>query len=163
MKTVNFLDGTILYIEDQVLVKMFRHIQCCKQHKESGGILLGKKIQNHPTYVLTEISEPTKRDERKRFSFLRDKNSAQHIINQRWNETNGIVNYLGEWHTHPEYSPIPSQTDKKLICQVINDNSNVFTKVFLIIVGMDQSLYIGLADSNVSDKIILSEHIGGIE
>ena len=162
MKAVTFFDGTILYLEEITLVKMYRYVQSKKSQNESGGILLGRQIENREEYILSDISEPTKKDKKGRFSFTRDKQSAQFVIDQKWKETNGVENYLGEWHTHPECNPTPSQIDRNLVRQVINDNSNVFTKVFLIIVGVDQSLYIGLANSNVSNDIIFSTQLRGI-
>lgn len=161
MKTIIFLDGTILHIEDSVLMKMFHYIQTGESDPEAGGVLLGKQIKNREEYILSDISEPTIKDKRKRFSFVRDKRSAQIIINQVWKETKGITNYLGEWHSHPECNPTPSNIDRNLIHQIINDRSNVFSKVFLIIVGLDQSLYIGMANSKISANIILSTEIGG--
>lgn len=161
MKTINFLDGTVLYIENSVLMKMFQYIQTRESDTEAGGILLGKQLENREEYILSDISEPKAKDKRKRFSFVRDKRSAQFVINKAWKETKGVTNYLGEWHSHPESNPIPSNTDRNLIQQVINDRSNVFTKVFLIIIGLDKSMYIGLANSNISNNIILSVEIGG--
>ena len=163
MKTIKFLDGTILHIEDSVLMKMFHYIQMKERDTEAGGVLLGKQIKNREEYILSDISVPTIKDKRKRFSFVRDKRNAQFIINQVWRETKGITNYLGEWHSHPECNPTPSNIDRNLIRQIINDRSNVFSKVFLIIVGFDQSLYIGVANSKVSANIIFSTEIGGAE
>ena len=96
-------------------------------------------------------------DKRGRFSFVRNKVSAQRIINKKWDESNGIENYLGEWHSHPENRPTPSHIDRSLIRQVIRDGTNAFKKVFLIIVGKDQSLYIGVADSETSHEIYTSQ------
>lgn len=90
------------------------------------------------------------------FSFIRSKISAQRIVDKKWHDSNGIENYLGEWHSHPENCPTPSHTDRELIQQVIKDDTNVFKKVFLIIVGKDQSLYIGIANSNISNEIYTS-------
>lgn len=163
MKTINFLDGTILHIDDSVLMKMFQHMQTRESDTEAGGILLGKQLENREEYFLSDISEPTVKDKQKRFSFVRDKHSAQFIISQAWKETNGITNYLGEWHSHPESNPTPSNIDKNLIQQVINDHSNVFAKVFLVIVGLDKSMYIGFANSNISTDIIFSVEIGGVK
>lgn len=95
-------------------------------------------------------------DKRGRFSFCRNKVSAQRIINKKWHESNGIENYLGEWHSHPESKPTPSYVDRNLIQQIIADSTNVFKKVFLIIVGKDKSLYIGITNSEVSNKIYTS-------
>ncbi|WP_086986925.1 Mov34/MPN/PAD-1 family protein [Trichococcus collinsii] len=30
----------------------------------------------------------------------------------------GKLNYLGEWHTHPNISPIPSPKDKRCSCSI---------------------------------------------
>lgn len=163
MYTITFPDKTILHIEDSAIKKLFRYVQKQKADLEAGGILLGKRYQAREEYIVSDISEPDKRDIRSRFAFVRNKCSAQRIINQLWAESNGIINYLGEWHTHPEYNPTPSQVDKKLIKQIIYDHSNVFVKVFLIIVGTDQSLYIGMADSSTSNDITFSERLGEIK
>lgn len=50
--------------------------------------------------------------------------------------------------------PTPSSVDKKLINIIIEDKSNVFSKVFLIILGIDKSIYVGLANADISKKII---------
>lgn len=156
MESVCFEDGTILHIEDVALTKLFKYIQCSNTAKEAGGILIGKRIDGREEYYLCDISEPSMMDRRSRFSFVRSKISAQQTTDKKWRESNGIENYIGEWHTHPENKPTPSPTDRELIQQIIKDNSNVFPKVFLIIVGKDRSLYIGIANSNVSSQIYTS-------
>lgn len=163
MKSIAFYDGTILHIEEKVLKKMFRYVQTEKLANEAGGILLGKKVEGREEYVLTDISVPSKKDKRGRFFFVRSKNTAQSIINQKWEETNGVENYLGEWHTHPECNPAPSQVDRNLIRQVIEDKSNVFSKVFLVITGMDKTLFVGIVNSKISTNITFSKEIRCIE
>ncbi|TNV68162.1 hypothetical protein FHK04_12620 [Trichococcus shcherbakoviae subsp. psychrophilus] len=32
----------------------------------------------------------------------------------------GKLNYIGEWHTHPNIPPIPSPKDKRCSCSVPN-------------------------------------------
>ena len=160
MTTVTFPDGTILRFEKHALIKMLSFAQTNKVDKEAGGILLGKQVQNRNEYIISDVSVPNNKDIRRRFSFVRNKDAAQCIINRWWWETKGVVNYLGEWHTHPELCPVPSQVDRTLIKQVIDDHSNVFTRLFLIIVGTNHTLYIGLADSSISNAIIYSQYIG---
>lgn len=156
MECVQFEDGTNLYIEDVVLTKLFKYLQQSNTAKEAGGILIGKQAKGREEYYLCDVSEPSHMDKRGRFSFVRNKVSAQRIINKKWNESNGIENYLGEWHSHPESKPTPSYVDRNLIQQIIADSTNVFKKVFLIIVGKDKSLYIGITNSEVSNKIYTS-------
>ena len=156
MESVCFEDGTILHIEDIALAKLLKYVQRNGSSKEAGGVLIGKQIQDREEYYLCDISEPSRMDKRSRFSFIRSKISAQRIVDKKWHDSNGIENYLGEWHSHPENCPTPSHTDRELIQQVIKDDTNVFKKVFLIIVGKDQSLYIGIANSDVSNEIYTS-------
>lgn len=156
MITVTFSDDTILHIEDSALFKLYSYKQNQANQNEAGGVLFGKKIANTEEYIVSDISEPSKKDKQSRFSFVRDYRNTQKDINKKWKESEGIVNYIGEWHTHPECNPFPSSTDKNLVRQLIDDNSNVFNKLFLVIVGMDESLYIGLADTDISNNVILS-------
>ena len=100
MERIRFEDGTILYIEDIVLAKLFKYLQRSSTSKEAGGILIGKQAKGREEYYLCDVSEPSHMDKKGRFSFVRNKVSAQRIINKKWHESNGIENYLGEWHSH---------------------------------------------------------------
>lgn len=151
MKTVAFRNDTILILSDTAIEKLRSFVQIKKHKNESGGVLFGKKISKKEEYILTDISEPTKQDKGSRYSFLRNKDSAQRIINKKWKETRGEENYIGEWHTHPEPNPKPSKTDLDLMLQVVLDKSCAFSKIFLIIVGTDSSLYIRIL--SVKDKL----------
>jgi len=156
MEYVHFEDGTTLYIEDVSLTKLSKYLQESNTSKEAGGILIGKQAEGQEEYYLCDVSEPSSMDKRSRFSFIRNKVSAQQIIDKKWHESNGIENYLGEWHSHPENSPTPSYLDRKLIRQIVRDGTNAFKKVFLIIVGKDRSLYIGVVNSEISNEIYTS-------
>lgn len=79
MKYVQFEDGTILYIEDVVLTKLFKYLQRNNTTKEAGGILIGKQVKGQEEYYLCDVSEPSHMDKRGRFSFIRNKVSAQMI------------------------------------------------------------------------------------
>ena len=62
---------------------------------ESGGIILGKILPNK--HILIKLlTPPNQKDQRELYFFHRDRNEAQKIINQKWNESNGEIIYLGE-------------------------------------------------------------------
>lgn len=46
-------------------------------------------------------------------------------------------NYLGEWHSHPSFEPIPSRTDDLSMLQIIQDESVGANFVVLLIVKLD--------------------------
>lgn len=133
---------TMLYIENNVIHKIKKY---CQKHamNESGGILLGKVKNNYSEIIIVDVSEPCSRDENGRCYFIRNKENAQIIIDEKWRESNGEVNYIGEWHTHPEITPKPSLTDKKLLSECIKNNECPFNLLFMIIVGSEGDLYVG--------------------
>ena len=78
---------------------------------ESGGMLLGRFISGADDVVIDEITEPSDTDQRGRYFYKRSKDQAQHRINAAWEESGHTRNYLGEWHSHPEDDPSPSNQD----------------------------------------------------
>ncbi len=151
------IDGLcILLIEDKAINKMIRY--CQKQGmNESGGILLGKVREDYSEIIITDISEPSKFDKSGKYYFIRNKENAQKIINKNWNESNGEVNYLGEWHTHREYFPTPSFTDKRLLSKCIKKNYYTFGCLFLIIVGITGDLYVGYRTNKMKRMKLLEK------
>lgn len=153
-----FSDLTV-EIEPEVIETLRKHEQT--GHKsESGGILLGKYCPKGERYVITTVTEPSERDTCGRLWFVRNRDSAQKIINECWTETGGLVNYLGEWHTHPWESPRPSYTDKRLMRTIIKDGSNVWRYLFMIIVGLNDTFYVGVSDAEHKGKIVNDRVIG---
>ena len=44
---------------------------------------------------------------------LKNREIHQQLSNEKWIESNKFSIALGEWHTHPEAVPTPSNVDKK--------------------------------------------------
>jgi integrative and conjugative element protein (TIGR02256 family) len=78
---------------------------------EAGGMLLGRLIHETNDVVVDEATEPTGEDRRGRYFFNRAKAAAQRYINLVWGLSGSTRIYLGEWHTHPEDDPSPSDHD----------------------------------------------------
>lgn len=133
---------TTLSIEDNAIKIMMKYCQK-KGMNESGGILLGKARNDYSEFIITDVSEPCIKDKSGKFYFIRNKEKAQIIINKKWKQTNGEINYLGEWHTHPELIPNPSFIDRRLLNQCLKKNKYPFNGLFMIIVGINGDLYVG--------------------
>lgn len=147
MKRYKIDDNTILIISENVIKKINIYRQT-KGKCEAGGILLGRISIDYSEYIIEDISEPSLKDRRFKFGFIRNKSNAQKIINEAFKKSNGTIHYLGEWHTHPESNPIPSIIDKKLIDNIINETKNIVDIIFMIILGYDGSMYIGYKRKN---------------
>lgn len=134
-------EGLVL-IEDSVLVDIQRYVQDDRTLPESGGILLGYRRQHHLHIV--EATIPAKGDSRGRFHFWRRDRSHQREATKAWKKSGKTIDYLGEWHTHPERHPSPSVLDLRewrKIC-VTRQNCMVF-----VIVGIG-SFRVGVGKSD---------------
>ena len=127
---------------------------------ESGGILLGKYLPSEKMYFITEATPPSFWDKWGSSFFVRQKHSAQRIINKRWKDSNGQINYLGEWHTHGCNVPVPSETDRSLVRTVYSDKSNVWPNIIMIILGR-KSCYIGISSDSSNGEIAEYRYIEG--
>ena len=149
----------IVDLSPRVCRTIYRYVQHGRL-PESGGILLGKYLPNERMYFVTEATTPSFWDKCGYAFFIRRKNSAQKIINKRWKESLGQINYLGEWHTHGCDVPIPSRTDRDLIRTIFKDESNVWPEIIMIILGR-KSCYIGIATNASSGEDIECHYIEG--
>lgn len=99
-----------LQIQDKVTEVFAKYAQVSLSAPESGGILLG--YVRAPHLEILEASEPTSWDRCLRFFFDRESRGHREMAERRWRESDGLVRYVGEWHTHPEDYPTPSYIDR---------------------------------------------------
>jgi len=111
---------------------------------EGGGILLGLVFEDYDEIL--ELVAPNKTDKTKLFSFTRRKNPAQRKINYAWNTSGGYVVYLGEWHTHPRNSPIPSTQDRKMIENALRTTLIEIEYLYIVIAGDNRTMWLGRQD-----------------
>jgi len=99
----------LIYIRPSVIEVFQHHIQSGPSDLEGGGILLGYVRGSHLEII--EATEPTRFDRRFRMFFERMHNLHEQIAHKQWTESEGLIRYMGEWHTHPQDYPSPSGTD----------------------------------------------------
>jgi integrative and conjugative element protein (TIGR02256 family) len=119
---------------------------------EKGGIILGKIINQ--SIHLCKLSVPTELDKSSRYNFERNRISAQIIINYEHFNSHGQMTYLGEWHTHPEDLPVPSDTDVKMIKEQFSKNK-INTDFLILAIQGRKKLYIGVLDGTGLHSAIL--------
>lgn len=101
----------LVYFRQQPLEVFGRYIQQGEKAREAGGIMLGYVRGEHLEVV--EVTEPTILDRRFKFFFERMPYLHKRRAAKRWQESGGLIRYIGEWHTHPQDIPIPSHVDLK--------------------------------------------------
>ena len=125
----------------EVLAIFEKYVQYDIRSLESGGIITGKLYEN--SIKITNCSEPSNFDNQSRYNFTRSSKSAQYFLNERFHLSGGEEIYLGEWHTHPENIPSPSQTDIKSFKRTLTRN-NLYSDIHLMIIVGIEGVYIGI-------------------
>jgi integrative and conjugative element protein (TIGR02256 family) len=129
-------------------VRRFRQAQASAH--EAGGQLFGTVT---PELVLvSEVAGPHRTDERSRYAFRSDPRAAQKEIARF--AKRGLA-YLGEWHTHAEQTPHPSQSDVVAL-QEIMARSRLSTSSLLLLI-------VGLADADADLRVWYIGHSGELQ
>lgn len=125
-------------ITSPVMAIFRKYIQGGNNSNEAGGILIGRLVLESSDIVIDKASVPQKKDRRNRFLFFRHFLGHQRIINKIWKQSKGTLNYLGEWHTHPQDIPIPSSVDVKSWAQLAKKVQSELDFLLFIIVGREE-------------------------
>lgn len=125
-----FLPEGLLLVEGALVEKMRTFRQDSPGKLEGGGILLG--YRRGPHLHLADATTPSSEDRRARTSFHRAAKYHQEVALTRWSESGGVLDYLGEWHTHPESEPNPSLLDLEQ-WRIIHDLKNQAPMTFIIL------------------------------
>jgi integrative and conjugative element protein (TIGR02256 family) len=100
----------LVVLSSEALNVFWQHRQRLFWQTEAGGVLLGKRRGKHIEVILA--SEPMPRDRREQFMFLREAEGHLDLAKAAWRAGGGAVDYVGEWHTHPQRLPVPSGIDR---------------------------------------------------
>jgi len=99
--------------------------------KEAGGQLFAA-IDGGVWHVVAATG-PKAADRRGRFHFWPDRKTEQREIDQHF--ITGLE-YVGDWHTHPENVPAPSNDDTFSIQNVVRESTFYTSGLLLCIVGL---------------------------
>ena len=103
---------------DRQLLSSIIHESRKKYPKETGGILAGH-IESG-TVEIAFVTGPGPKAVHGRTSFLRDGEYCQKELDKVFEQTNGAIDYLGEWHSHP-FDIGPSRRDKDSLSEIAMD------------------------------------------
>ena len=99
---------------------------------ETGGILIGSYSSNQVIANILQITPPTKNSKHSKSTFYRGAVGLKKILDLAW--VQGQY-YLGEWHYHPNALSLPSDTDKKQMIMLSQDQKLKCPEPILIIIG----------------------------
>ncbi len=100
-------------------------------------MLLGRHLKRGTHIAVDLVSEPMLGDTRKRTSFFRG-HEHERFAHKCWHASNATCAYLGNWHTHPEKNPVPSETDLYDWSNVLNNDVYEGEYLYFVIVGIQE-------------------------
>lgn len=118
--------------EPQVLSVFWKYRQRFFWQPESGGILLGRRRGRH--LEVLAATEPSPHDKRFTYFFSRGVEGHAEAAEQAWIRGGHQVDYLGEWHTHPQTIPTPSSMDRAEWCKLVQQHPDM-TTLLTVVVG----------------------------
>lgn len=127
-----------LEINENVYQRFSAYIENYNYNVESGGILVGILDPSHNSIIITDITEPFDRDRQTRYGFHRMEKGHQEKMDQLWEQSDFNKTYLGEWHTHKQKRPCPSNIDIKNWIKISRKNIHNSQRLFFIIVGTEE-------------------------
>lgn len=123
----------LVEVSDDVVRTIERYSIVGENDREAGGILIGSYRGTHIKIV--ECTTPLFRDRRSRMLFDRRDEGHQRVALDRWRSSGRTLTFVGEWHTHPESHPSPSNIDRQTWRRVVRKNKAGNT--FFLIRGYD--------------------------
>lgn len=142
--------GNARVITDELFLGAVRQERQRKLPRETGGVLLGTwDLQRGIVYVVAMIPSPDDSEERPT-SYIRGCQGLESAVSRGVAETDGQLQYIGEWHSHPDgHSANPSEDDCKLFNWVREYTTQDGYPPVMLIVGEKESRWIvGGSDDN---------------
>lgn len=127
-----------LLVEGHVRQALESYRQNLVTMPESGGILLGYRRADHLHVV--DATVPSSHDRRARTRFFRSANHHQDAALSAWKKSGKRLDYIGEWHTHPEFKPSPSGLDLSEWIKLLERQPSK-AMVFVILGMVDQDWF----------------------
>ncbi len=97
---------------------------------ETGGVLLGH-IEDD-VLIIAKASNGGPNAVHEEFYFRADPNYVDMFIDMEIANSDGKLRYIGEWHTHPQINPIPSDLDLNSLYEIAESSGDFCT---LLIIG----------------------------
>ena len=109
-----------LLLSPQVVKRLKRELRRAGR-KELGGLLMGEHLPEE-TFRVVEVS--VQRTGGTEACFMRYPDDHKKQLEDFFARTRNDFarfNYLGEWHSHPSFAPVPSATDRRTMQSIVED------------------------------------------
>lgn len=138
--------GQTLVLARTVIEHLDRYRQSGGCSREAGGQLFARF--NGGTVRVVRATGPRSTDRRSRVSFWPDRLAERLEIRRLF----GVgLNYVGDWHTHPEIVPRPSRTDIESFTEMFRKSHHRLAGFVIVIRGtasLPEGLFVGICNES---------------
>ncbi|MGK7898125.1 MAG: Mov34/MPN/PAD-1 family protein [Xenococcus sp. (in: cyanobacteria)] len=140
ISTLYCAEDWVIYTYPQFIARIFA-LRKSKLPCETGGVLIGSyDFQRKIIYVIDTIASPPDSIE-KPTTYIRGSEGLEDRIQAISQKTAGILEYIGEWHSHPnDCDPSPSQYDRQLFEYMKKDMQVNSLPTLMLIAGSQEKL-----------------------
>lgn len=127
-----------LLLPSQLIRRLLRELKRAG-NREIGGLLMGEHVRAE-VFRIVDIS--VQRSGGDQACFIRHPKDHQKALRRFFTRTGNDYtrfNYLGEWHSHPSFAPIPSDTDIRTMQTMAGDPSVGANFLILLIPKQDEA------------------------
>ena len=136
--------GQTLILSHSVIDHLRRHRQTKPSSREAGGQLFARFEGN--IIGIERATGPRSSDRRGLMTFVPNRLAERWEIKRLFKED---LHYVGDWHTHSESSPRPSQTDIASFKEMFRKSRHKLASFAIVISGTaspPEGLFVGLCD-----------------
>lgn len=128
---------------DSALIEKLKQARLAALPNETGGSIVGVTDLKARTIVVVDVL-PTPSDSKSSPShFIRGEEGQQEALKEVHRRTAQVVDYLGEWHSHPNGVPArPSEDDEVLLNTIQRKMSVEGLPALMVIVARNEILFI---------------------
>lgn len=112
-----------------------------KNPLESGGVLLGYRSGNDVDMVVTHVLGSGPKAIHGRFSYVPDYLSDEESVGEIFDNYNGEITYLGDWHSHPNQESYLSWRDRRALRNIARYKENYIDTPIMLILGGCKGAY----------------------
>jgi integrative and conjugative element protein (TIGR02256 family) len=132
MRFVERAGGPAIILTDKTLSTMAKYRQLDPKAKEAGGQLFAK-FDSADT-IIVEATTPKLLDKRTRYGFKPNRMLQKLEIYDRYRKG---LHFVGDWHTHPEKYPSPSDKDISDMAECFNLSIHNLRAFVMVIMGIE--------------------------
>ena len=143
--------GQVVVFADPVLAHFDRHRQIRVDSPEAGGQLFARF--DGDIIRIEHASGPRSSDQRGPKVFIPNRIAERHEIRRVFKDG---LHYVGDWHTHPEPTPSPSQIDIQSFREMYQNSRHGLASFLMVIVGTssdENGIYVALCNENTPRRL----------